>query len=127
MIGHEGWSNKARHDFSSARILFGSNPLLLDTAVYHAQRCGEKALNGSPAYHNRPVEKNHTGEGLAELCPGIEKNSADIFEDAVFLTPFSTAFRYPEDIPEPEAQGVRDAVFRAEIKLVFVENNCLII
>jgi len=115
MLPHEEWLYKARNDLASARVLFSAANPILDTAIYHAQQCGEKALKAYLSFKRKDIERTHDVRVLAELCARIDKDFQIIAADAIFLTPFATAFRYPDiSSMEPEQDDVASAIQSAE-------------
>ena len=114
MLPHEEWMLKAQHDLKSAQLLNGATPPLRDTAIYHAQQCAEKALKGYLSFAGKPIEKVHNVRILAEKCTAIDSHFGSIFDAAVFLTPFDTLYRYPDDIIEPDSEDVNSAIQYAE-------------
>jgi len=53
------WLTKAERDLASARVLMGSTPPLLDTAVYHCQQAAEKAVKGYLVFCDQEFERVH--------------------------------------------------------------------
>lgn len=125
MKPHEAWVVKAEHDLASARRLIeGDNPIL-DTAIYHTQQCAEKALKAYLSFKKHPVEKTHDVEFLVELCADIDESFNSLLNDAKVLTPYNTAFRYPDFDMEPEREDVEDAIKKAGAILEFVRGKIL--
>jgi HEPN domain-containing protein len=94
MKPYESWMIKAYHDLISAKKLAQDEEPILDTAIYHTQQCAEKALKCYLSY-------KHAEE----------------------LSPFATAYRYPDMIMEPEAQEVAVAIKQAEKIFDFVRQK----
>jgi len=66
MKQHEAWLLKAENDLKSAeKLVKGSSPIL-DTSVFHAQQCAEKALKAYLAFKKQPLQRTH------DLVPLIE-------------------------------------------------------
>jgi HEPN domain-containing protein len=96
------WLDKAERDLASAVRLLEGEPPFPDTAVYHCQQAGEKALKAFLASRDRPVRRVHDLVVLADECSSLDGSLAGLAEAAEILTPYGTAFRYPGDLTEPE-------------------------
>jgi len=123
MKPYEYWMIKAYHDLISAKKLARDEEPVLDTAIYHTQQCAEKALKAYLSYKQQPPQKSHNLRLLVELCQEIDEAFAEIIGDAEELSPFATAYRYPDMIMEPEAQEVEDAARQAEKIFNFVRQK----
>lgn len=123
MKPYENWMIKAHHDLISAKKLAQGEEPVLDTAIYHTQQCAEKALKAYLSYKQQPPQKSHNLRLLVELCQEIDEAFAEILGDAEELSPFATAYRYPDMIMEPEAQEVVDAARQAEIIFDFIRQK----
>lgn len=123
MKPHEEWLFKAENDLSSADILLNSSKPLLDIAIYHTQQCAEKALKSFLAFNEKDIEKIHNLIILTGLCAELDHSFNSLKEDAIYLNPYSTLYRYPDgDLLPPEAD-VRKAIEAAERILSFVKNK----
>jgi len=114
MKPHEAWLIKAKHDLGSSRKLMEGTDPYPDTAVYHAQQCAEKTLKAFLAFREQPIHKTHDVELLVELCAALDTRCADLLQDAAALTPYASAFRYPDVVMSPDVADVEDAIVRAE-------------
>ena len=123
MKPHEAWFIKAENDLKSAiKLIEGGNPIL-DTAVFHAQQCAEKALKAYLSYKSQPIQRTHDVELLVELCCSIEEDFKGLLNDAKNLTPYNTAFRYPDIFLEPDKEDVLDAIEKAKKILDYVKRK----
>ena len=68
----QGWLTKAQHDLTTARKLGEGPSPLLDTAIYHCQQAGEKAVKGFLAFHDEPPPRTHDIEFLLSLAIPLE-------------------------------------------------------
>ena len=116
---HEEWLLKANHDLRAAKLLKTDNDLL-DTAIYHTQQCAEKSLKGFLAFKNREIPKTHHLKVLLECCISINTEFSSLISESVFLSPFATEFRYPDDILIPEPEDLQMAIVSAEVIYEFV-------
>lgn len=87
MKPHEAWLLKAENDLKSATKLMEGGDPILDTAIYNAQQCAEKALKAYLAYKQQPIQKTHDVELLAELCSDLDDSFKEIIDDAKRLSP----------------------------------------
>jgi HEPN domain-containing protein len=111
---HENWLVKAKNDLKSAKKLMKGKDIIKDTAIYHCQQCAEKALKAFLLYNKKPLKKTHDLELLVDLCIEIDKDFDEIYDLAVTLVPYSTLFRYPDELIEPDQEDVYDAIDKAE-------------
>ncbi len=123
MKPHEEWLFKAGNDLSSADILLNSSKPLLDIAIYHTQQCAEKALKSYLAFKERDIEKIHNLIMLTNLCEEIDSSFNSLKEDAIYLNPYSTLYRYPDGDLMPPKPDVIKAVEVAERIFNFVKNK----
>ena len=108
-----GWLIKARHDLLSARVLAAQVEPLLDTAVYHCQQAGEKAVKAFLTFHDCEFERIHDVERLVHLAMPYEDRFVECVSDARLLTPYATFFRYPGITFEPSVSEFAQAVMAA--------------
>jgi HEPN domain-containing protein len=98
----QGWLIKAQHDLATARKLTEDPSPLLDTAIYHCQQAAEKAVKGFLAYHDQTVVKTHDVRFLVNQALALEPGFEEWLEAAELVTPYATAYRYPDEVLEPE-------------------------
>ena len=123
MMGYEAWLYKAKNDLKSAlKLLEGDDPIM-DTAIYHTQQCAEKALKGYLAFKREPLKKTHDIELLVEICSAIDNEFEKLYDYSENLTPYATAFRYPDIYLEPDYDEVYEAIGMAREILGFVESK----
>lgn len=120
---HEKWLTKSRNDLRSSKILVNDDDPVLDTAIYHTQQCAEKALKAFLAYKGHAIERTHDVVYLIELCADYHPEFTKFEEDAERLNPYSTLFRYPDIVLEPDKQDVTEAIKIAKGILEFVEEK----
>jgi len=120
MNSYEAWLYKAKSDLkSSHKLLEGDDPIM-DTAIYHTQQCAEKSLKGFLAYKEQPIQKSHDIELLVELCCVLDAEFETLYVYSEKLTPYATAFRYPDVCLEPDYDDVEKAIEMAHHILKFV-------
>ena len=123
MKQYDAWLIKAGNDLKSAIKLMEGNTPILDTAVFHAQQCDEKALKAYLAYKLQPIQRTHDVELLVELCCDLDEGFKDLLNDAKNLTPYNTAFRYPDIFLEPDKEDVLDAIEKAKRILDYISRK----
>jgi HEPN domain-containing protein len=116
------WLIKAKNDLGSANLLACGSETYYDTAIYHCQQAAEKALKAFLVHHNVEFEKVHNLNILIELCMEIDSEFHNYFDAAAILTPYSTSYRYPNELfeLEPEETQIEEALNLAEQILNFV-------
>jgi HEPN domain-containing protein len=100
------WLIKAANDLRGADIDLAADPPLLEDVMFHCQQAAEKSLKAFLIFHNRPFRKTHSIEEIGESCLDIDKTLAPIIDNAVPLTEYAWAFRYPG---EPEIPSIEEA------------------
>lgn len=108
------WLIKARHDLASARKLAAGDEPLLDTAVYHCQQAGEKAVKGFLVFHDQRFKKTHDIRALRTLAEQYESGFSPWQQAAEKLTPYAAVFRYPAEFEEPTQEEFDQALQAAE-------------
>jgi len=123
MTSVEAWIYKSKNDLKSAlKLLEGDDPIM-DTAIYHTQQCAEKALKGYLAFKLQPLKKTHDIELLVETCSLLDNDFEALYDYSENLTPYATAFRYPDVYLEPDYDEVYEAIDMARKILEFVEEK----
>jgi HEPN domain-containing protein len=125
MKPHEEWLLKAAHDIESSELLFAENKDLIDIAIYHTQQCAEKSLKAFLAYKELDLEKTHNLIILVNMCMKHDPEFKNIMEDAIFLNPYSTLFRYPESELVPTSEETEKAIQCARSIHLFVKNKII--
>ena len=73
-----------------------------DTAMYHCQQAGEKAMKGYLVFHEMDFEKTHDVGRLVELAMDVDPNWNEWLRIGNRLTPYASQYRYPDlttDVP----------------------------
>lgn len=122
MQSHKLWLAKAESDLRASEKLV-TDELVWDVAIYLTQQCAEKALKAYLAWSKCPLEKTHNLVKLIELCMFIDSEFIQLRDEAEVLTPFLTAFRYPDAEFYPEKQVLDDALHKAHRVLKFVKRK----
>lgn len=103
------WMKKSLRDLeSAARLTEGIDPFF-DTAVYHCQQAGEKAVKGYLAFVDHPLVKTHDVEELLEIAVNYNPLFSSWVSAGKQLTPLATAFRYPAEELEPSEEKYQQA------------------
>lgn len=114
------WLTRAERDLGSAeRLATGPTPYL-DTASYHCQQAGEKAVKGFLAFALHELEKTHDVERLVKLAEAYEPTFQHHRSAARLLTPYATRFRYTGEALEPSLDEFNEAFEAAKGLYCFV-------
>jgi HEPN domain-containing protein len=116
----QAWLTKARRDLMSARVLAAQAEPLLDTAVYHCQQAGEKAVKAFLTFQDCEFERIHDVERLVRLAISYETRFVEFVGEARLLTPYATFFRYPGVTAEPTESEFTQAAMAATDLYEFV-------
>jgi HEPN domain-containing protein len=75
------------------------------------------------SYNERPIQKTHDLQLLIEQCNEIDDEFDSCYDDVIILIPYSTDFRYPGFIIEPDISDVNEAIEIAERIYSFVTSK----
>jgi len=114
------WLVKAQHDLATARKLASEPDPYLDTAVYHWQQAGEKAVKSFLAHHDQSLGRTHDVGFLVSSALPFEPGFAAWLDPAERLSRYATAFRYPGPVMEPTPAEFTEALADAEGLYAFV-------
>lgn len=95
------WLARAHNDLALAEFSIGSRHDLLDAEIYHCQQAAEKAVKAFLVSENEDVPKTHDIRRLIQAALVFNPGFSAFAEDAAFLTPLATEFRYPMDDEAP--------------------------
>ncbi len=115
-----GWLIKAQHDLATASKLAADPDPYLDTAIYHCQQAAEKSVKGFLTFHDHRVVRTHDVRYLVTLAMPFNQSFSDCLDSAERVTPYATAYRYPDEILEPEQEEFEQALTAAEEICSFV-------
>jgi HEPN domain-containing protein len=89
-----------------AQIDLAAVPPLLEDAVFHCQQVAEKSFKAFLTFHNQPFRKTHNLEELGEACLTIDPTLQLVVDEAVPLSEYAWAYRYPGPaIPLSQAEA----------------------
>ena len=117
------WLRKAASDLRAAKILI--KEMEFEPSAYHSQQSVEKALKAFLVFKNQDVTKTHNLVFLNDLCLNIDSEFQSIMEFAKSINPFSTVFRYPDDLTEPDPYDVEQACIMADKIYKFVTEKII--
>lgn len=109
------WLAKVVLDLRGARIDLDARPPLPEDALFHCQQAVEKLLKAFLVWHDKPFRKTHSLEELGRACCAVDSELTTLVDEAVPLTEYAWAFRYPGTAPAPtleEAQSALDLATR---------------
>jgi len=110
----KNWLIKAKHDLAAARKLSSEPEPNLDTAIYHCQQGGEKAIKGFLVFHDQRFDKTHEIETLILLATKFAPSLKDWLDAGERLTHYATAYRYPGESLEPSREEFQHALKSSE-------------
>ncbi|MGI8906661.1 MAG: HEPN domain-containing protein [Candidatus Sumerlaeaceae bacterium] len=114
------WLTKAQHDLQSARKLaLGPEPLL-DTAIYHCQQAAEKAAKAVLCFQGISLMKSHDVRHLIARLAELDDRFEPWITTGESLTPYATAYRYPDESLLPDPDEFQQALHQAESFFEFV-------
>jgi HEPN domain-containing protein len=125
MSHYHDWIKKSESDLTSSKVLLSNNPPILDTAVYHAQQCVEKALKAYLIFKTGSHQRKHDLTFLLGECNIIDTDFSNFSDEADSLAPYVTAYRYPglsSDF-EPDYEEAKEAIEYANKILDFVKRK----
>ena len=114
------WLRKAANDLQNARIVAAAPNGPIDTAMYHCQQAAEKAIKGWLTLQSIRFQKTHDIRHLIAQAAEHDARFNGGLEAGQFLTPYATAFRYPDEQLAPDRAEFDRAYRYAESFLEFV-------
>jgi HEPN domain-containing protein len=118
MQEHERWLKIVEVDLRSAKVLLKAE--VFSSATYHCQQAAEKALKAYLAFKNQKIIKIHDLVMLVELCSKFDKDFEKLYDNAEYLNPFVTKFRYPTEFDIPDCADTKHAIEQAGKIVKFV-------
>ena len=111
-----------RHAFSDLELAGIPLPpkVLPETLCFHAQQAAEKALKAVLVAHGVSVPRTHNLRTLVDLLPPDLVPPLDV-QEAVGLTDYAVASRYPGAIEAVEEEDRQEAVSLAEAVVYWAE------
>ncbi|PIU64783.1 MAG: hypothetical protein COS85_11215 [Armatimonadetes bacterium CG07_land_8_20_14_0_80_59_28] len=82
----------------------------LDTAVYHCQQAGEKAIKAFLTFRDVRFDKTHDVEELIHRATAVAPAFASLASMGAALTPYATMFRYPPNSDEPDRREFEETL-----------------
>ena len=117
-----GWLTKAAHDLASARKLAADPDPYLDTAIYHCQQAAEKAVKAWLTFQGIRFARTHDVRELIAQCAETDPRFTAWLEAGQMLTPYATAYRYPDEQLMPDRAEFDEALAHAEKFCDFVRS-----
>jgi len=116
------WLLKAHSDLHTAQQIGSLPDGHLDAGIYHCQQAAEKSLKGFLIYHAKPFGKVHDLGKIIEQAIGVNPAFRQYEDAADALTPYSVAYRYPDEqgFLEPSREEFGEAVQYAQTIYDFV-------
>jgi HEPN domain-containing protein len=101
------WLTKAAIDLRGAEIDLEAEPPLLEDALFHCQQAVEKSFKAFLVFHNQPFRRTHNLEEIGEACLQLDGTLRQIVDNAVPLSEYAWAYRYPGAPLLPEMEEVQ--------------------
>ena len=118
------WQLKAHSDLHTARQIGGLPDGHLDAGIYHCQQAAEKSLKSFLVFHETAFDKIHDLGELIQQAGQINPAFHQYEDAAETLTPYSVAYRYPDEqgFLEPTREEFATALQHAQSICDFVLN-----
>ena len=108
------WIAKAEEDIQTVEILIKEEKYPPSVVCFHCQQSAEKYLKAYLTAYNVELPKIHDlVEILEKLCYPINNDFEQIKEDALQLTDYGVAPRYPDYLFEPSIKDAEEAYHSA--------------
>ena len=117
------WMRKAGIDFKTAQHLCQSGPDFAEGSAFHSQQAAEKYLKAFLVWHQIEFQKTHDIKALLRIAAKADENIPEILQDAVRLTPYGVAYRYPGVYPEVTRSDSEAALQLANLVRTEVRNR----
>lgn len=113
------WLRHARSDlaYATATVPPGG---LLEVPCFHAQQAAEKAIEAVLVALQLPIPRSHNLKTLLERLPPSVDVPDDV-EDAVILSDYAVATRYPSEFEPVTEDEYRDAIENAQRVVAWAE------
>jgi HEPN domain-containing protein len=98
------WLEKAALDLRGATIDLQADPPLIEDVLFHCQQVAEKVLKAFLVWNDVRIRKTHSIEEIGRACCAIDADLLPIVDEAVPLTEYAWAFRYPGALPKPDLE-----------------------
>lgn len=108
------WLLFADDDRSAARTLMRSRHALYGIVCLHAQQAAEKLLKAFLVHHGQAPQRTHDCALLLAECVVLDATLAPLHGDAVLVTQYGVAPRYPDSPIMPARGDARDALHAME-------------
>jgi HEPN domain-containing protein len=95
--------------FAQQGVGLKAEPMLLEDVLFHCQQAIEKSFKAFLTFHDRPFRKTHNLEEIGQACLDIEPDLLPIVNEAVPLSEYAWAFRYPGEPELPDIGEAQDA------------------
>ena len=118
------WLLKAHSDLHTAHQIGGLPDGHLDAGIYHCQQAAEKTLKGFLVFHETSFDKVHDLGEIIQQAKQINLAFQQHENAAETLTPYSVAYRYPDELGflEPSREEFDAALQHAQAIYDFVLN-----
>jgi HEPN domain-containing protein len=98
---------KAKIDLRGAELDLAAAPPLIEDALFHCQQAAEKSFKAFLAFHNQIIRRTHNIEEVGEACSRLDPSLRPLVDEAVTLSEYAWAFRYPGPLSVPTLDEAR--------------------
>lgn len=120
LVAH--WTGRARSDLILARMA-DDERILPELLAFHAQQAAEKALKALLIHHQVEFPRTHVIATLLNLCERSGYQGTETLYDALALTRYAVATRYPSEEDPVTRDEAREAALIAANVLAWVEKQ----
>jgi len=113
------WLRRAHSDLALASIALPAGVLYTELC-FHAQQAAEKSIKAVLVHYGIEFRKAHNIDYLLTLLPKEVPLPSEV-EDAVGLTSYAVALRYPGDYEDVTEEAYREAIQAARVVVAWAE------
>ena len=113
------WLRRAHSDLALASIALPAGVLYTELC-FHAQQAAEKSIKAVLVHYGIEFRKVHNIDYLLTLLPKEVPLPSEV-EDAVGLTSYAVALRYPGDYEDVTEEAYREAIQAARVVVAWAE------
>jgi HEPN domain-containing protein len=109
MKEYEKWVKKAENDLLNIANNLAPDQIPIDTCCFHAKQASGKYLKAYLVSRDSPFPKTHDLQTLILLCVKINPSFIDLSDEAIKLSDFSVATRYPDEFDDLTIANAKNA------------------
>lgn len=117
------WLDKAEEDLITISNNLAASQIPINSCCFHAQQAAEKYFKAFLIFHRIEFPKTHDLILLIELCKKVDLSFEKLQQQAIDLSVFAIAPRYPNAIINPDLNDAKLAYNSATDIKEFVLNK----